>query len=81
MKLFNNVLVSMFTLFTMVTVIKQWVQLWDPLLHKHGFNCHTRKVWLQRYQVYLCCHVDWCKYYIHLRRLNVRHFGNVKATG
>jgi hypothetical protein len=26
-------------------------------------------------------HVDWCKFSIHLRRLNVRHFGMVKDTG
>jgi hypothetical protein len=30
----------------MVTVVKQWVQLRYPLLHKYGFNCHIRKVWL-----------------------------------
>jgi hypothetical protein len=26
-------------------------------------------------------HVDWCKFCIHLRRLNVRHFGTVEDTG
>jgi hypothetical protein len=26
-------------------------------------------------------HVDWCKFCIHLRSLNVRHFGMVKGTG
>jgi hypothetical protein len=26
-------------------------------------------------------HVDWCKFYIHLRSLNVRHFGMVGGTG
>jgi hypothetical protein len=26
-------------------------------------------------------HVDWCKFYIHLRSLNVRHFGMVEGTG
>jgi hypothetical protein len=25
--------------------------------------------------------VDWCKFYIHLRSLNVRHFGMVEGTG
>jgi len=29
-----------------VTVYKQWVQLWDPLLHNSGVNCHTRMIWL-----------------------------------
>jgi hypothetical protein len=28
-----------------------------------------------------CSHVDWCKFCIHLRSLNVRHFGMVKGTG
>jgi hypothetical protein len=31
----------------MVTVVKQWVQLWYPLLHKYVFKCHIRMVWLQ----------------------------------
>jgi hypothetical protein len=26
-------------------------------------------------------HVDWCKFCIHLRRLNVRHFGMIEGTG
>jgi hypothetical protein len=26
-------------------------------------------------------HVDWCKFCIHLRSLNVRHFGMVEGTG
>jgi hypothetical protein len=26
-------------------------------------------------------HVDWCKFCIHLRSLNVRHFGMVEVTG
>jgi hypothetical protein len=26
-------------------------------------------------------HVDWCKFCIHLRRFNVRHFGMVEGTG
>jgi hypothetical protein len=26
-------------------------------------------------------HVDWCMFCIHLRRLNVRHFGMVEGTG
>jgi hypothetical protein len=26
-------------------------------------------------------HVDWCKYCIHLKSLNVRHFGMVEGTG
>jgi hypothetical protein len=26
-------------------------------------------------------HVDWCKFYIHLRSWNVRHFGMVEGTG
>jgi hypothetical protein len=28
-----------------------------------------------------CSHVDWCKFCIHLRSLNVRHFGMVEDTG
>jgi hypothetical protein len=31
-------------LLSMVTVVKQWVQLRDLLLHMYGFNCHTRMV-------------------------------------
>jgi hypothetical protein len=27
-----------------------------------------------------CSHVDWCKFCIHLRSLNVRHFGMVEDT-
>jgi hypothetical protein len=27
-----------------------------------------------------CFHVDWCKFCIHLRSLNVRHFGMVEGT-
>jgi hypothetical protein len=26
-------------------------------------------------------HVDWCKFFIHLRSLNVRHFGMLQGTG
>jgi hypothetical protein len=26
-------------------------------------------------------HVEWCKFCIHLRSLNVRHFGMVEGTG
>jgi hypothetical protein len=26
-------------------------------------------------------HVDWCKFCIHLRSLNIRHFGTVEGTG
>jgi hypothetical protein len=36
----------MVSLPTMVTVVKQYVQLWDPLLNKYGFNCNARMVWL-----------------------------------
>jgi hypothetical protein len=28
-----------------------------------------------------CSHVDWCKFCIHLRSLNVRHFRMVEDTG
>jgi hypothetical protein len=28
-----------------------------------------------------CSHVEWCKFCIHLRSLNVRHFGMVEGTG
>jgi hypothetical protein len=28
-----------------------------------------------------CSHVDWCKFCIHLRSLNVVHFGMVEGTG
>jgi hypothetical protein len=28
-----------------------------------------------------CSHVDWCKFCIHLRSLNVRHFGMAEDTG
>jgi hypothetical protein len=41
-----HTLVSMVTATTKVTVIKQWVQLCDPLLHTYGFSCHMRVVWL-----------------------------------
>jgi Golgi nucleoside diphosphatase len=35
---------------------------------------------LSVYKIQLC-HVDWCKFCIHLRSLNVRHFGMVEDTG
>jgi hypothetical protein len=28
-----------------------------------------------------CSHVDWCKFCIHLRSLNVHHFGMVESKG
>jgi hypothetical protein len=61
LKLFNKVSVALFSyrkLHTsvsmvtspiMVTVIKQWVQPWDTLLHNYGSKCHTtfiRLPWL-----------------------------------
>jgi hypothetical protein len=39
-------LVSIDTLHTIVPVVEQWAQLWDPLLQKYGFSCHSRMVWL-----------------------------------
>jgi hypothetical protein len=39
-------LVSMVISLTIDTVVKQWFQLQDPLLHKYGLNCHKRRVWL-----------------------------------
>jgi hypothetical protein len=38
----------MVTLLTMIKVVKQWIKLWDLLLHKFGFKCHTA-VWLALY--------------------------------
>jgi hypothetical protein len=35
----------MVTSLTIVNVVKQWDQLRYPLLHKHGFKCHTI-IWL-----------------------------------
>jgi hypothetical protein len=28
-----------FQFLSLVTVLKQWAQPWDPLLHKYDFNC------------------------------------------
>jgi hypothetical protein len=48
--LFNNcklhTLAYMITSPTMVTEVKQWVKLWDPLLRNYGSCCPTRMVWL-----------------------------------
>jgi hypothetical protein len=37
----------MVTLLTVITVVKQWIQVWDPVLHMYEFNCNMRMVWLQ----------------------------------
>jgi hypothetical protein len=42
----SRTLVSMLTLLTMVTVVKQWVHLWVPFLHKYGLNYYTKMGWL-----------------------------------
>jgi hypothetical protein len=34
------------TSLTIVAMVRQWVKLWDPLLHKYGFNCRTLIDWL-----------------------------------
>jgi hypothetical protein len=39
-----HALVSIPTSSTIVTVFKQWVQLWYPLLHKYGLKYHTKMV-------------------------------------
>jgi hypothetical protein len=60
----------------MVTVVKQWVQLWDTLLHKYGLNCQQRIVWFSCLPNNPpCSQFDWCKFCVHLRSLNVIHFG------
>jgi hypothetical protein len=41
-----HISVSMIASRAMVTEVKQWVQLWEPLLNKYGFNCHIRLVWI-----------------------------------
>jgi hypothetical protein len=38
-------LASIVTLLTTFTVVKQWFQLWDPLLHKNSSNYHKRMVY------------------------------------
>jgi hypothetical protein len=43
----GSTLVSMVKLFTIFTMVKQWVQQWIPLLHKCVFNCHMR---MERYR-------------------------------
>lgn len=66
----------------MFTVVKYWVQLWDPLLHEHGFNnCHASVVTMVIALYSSRSQVDWCKLCIHLRNLNVRHFVMVEPTG
>jgi hypothetical protein len=67
---------------TMDTVVKQWVQLCDPLLHKKGFNCHTRRAllpWLPN----LTFHDPTLSgSSLHdLESFKVRHFWTVEATG
>jgi hypothetical protein len=48
MKMFINILLNQPRLLvTMVTVVKQWVKLQNQLLHKYGFNCHTKMIWLR----------------------------------
>jgi hypothetical protein len=41
-----HTLIFIVTSTTIVTVVKQWFQVWDSLLHKCGFNFHTTMVWL-----------------------------------
>jgi hypothetical protein len=70
-------LVSMVTLSITVTVVKLCVQLWDISLH----NCLTRMAWFPWLPNNLSwSHADWCKFFIHLRSVNVHNFGTVKAT-
>jgi hypothetical protein len=38
--------VSMVTSPDIVTVVKQWVHIWNLFLHKYGFKSHTVMVWL-----------------------------------
>jgi hypothetical protein len=87
--LFNNTaLVTLFkygkphTIVSMVTMVEQWVQLWNTLFHKYGCNFHTKILWFPWLPVWtLYSHVDWCKFFIHLRSLNVRHLVIFEATG
>jgi len=66
---------------TIVIVVKQWVQLWDLLLHKYEFNCHTRMIMVSMVTKHpSCSHIDWCKFCIHLGNLNISHFGMVEVT-
>lgn len=59
----------------MVSVVKQWVQLWDPVLDKYGLNCHMRIVWFPWLPNSLSySHVDWCKFWTSLITLNICHF-------
>jgi hypothetical protein len=41
-----RILVSTVTTPILVTMVKQLVKLWNPFLHKYGFNSHMRIVWL-----------------------------------
>jgi hypothetical protein len=73
----------MVTLFTMDTVVKQWDQLWDTVLHKYTFNCQKSSVVtmvtkLNPSGFYL---LDWCRFRIKLTNLNVRTFTIVESTG
>jgi hypothetical protein len=68
-------LVSMVTSPTIVTMVKQWVQQWDPLLYKYGFNCRTM-VWLAWLPVSPVIDQG-----IQLRSSNLRHFKMFETTG
>jgi hypothetical protein len=52
------------------------------VLDKYGLvkSCSSIEENLSVYKI-SWSHVDWCKFCIHLRRLNVRHFGMVGGTG
>jgi hypothetical protein len=41
-------------------VVKQWIQSWDPLLQKYGFNCYTF-VWLSLLVSRDCCICGSCQ--------------------
>jgi hypothetical protein len=49
-------------------------RVWVQLSHENGVLSMVTKFNAS------CSHVEWCKFYIHLRSLNIRHFGMVEAT-
>jgi hypothetical protein len=73
--IYVQTLVSMITSPTIVTMVKQWVQQWDPLLYKYGFNCHT-VVWLAWLPVSPVIDQG-----IQLRSFNLRHFKTFETIG
>jgi hypothetical protein len=78
-----HTLVSMVTLLTMGNMVKQLVQIWDPLLHKYDFNSHIKILWLPWLLMLKSSwpHIVWYKFFIHPQKFEHCHFGTFEATG